>query len=237
MFEIFSLALNRHRSLEHYRAMQEYIAGRAIEELEARGVDFSCSDVLELASGAGGYSKPYAERAKSFLASDLNPHTVFSEQGIPFAKFNVNEPFPLDTDSFDLICCSSLIEHIARPRDMLLECKRALRPNGILYLTFPPFFSVAMVGGHSFKPFHFLGERVALAIHNWRRGTRIESYGTAWGNYGMYPLTISRVAALVGDCGFTIVDTYTRMSPVNTAKLPWILKDLATWHVCYLARA
>ncbi len=237
MFEIIPLALNRKRSPEHYRAMQEYIARRTLEELAARGVDLSRCHVVELAAGAGGYSRTLRDSARSFLATDLHPNPYFEEQGIPFIAFDATREFPLDAGSVDFIYTSSLIEHLAEPENLLRECKRVLRRDGLLYLTFPPFYSLSLVGGHMFKPFHLFGERFALRAYNILHGTAIESYAAAWQGYGLEPLTISDVAGLIRAGGFEIVDVYTRMSPVNTAKLPWILKDLLTWHACFLARA
>ena len=148
MFEIESLARNRHRSADHYRAMQEYIAAGAIRELESRGIDLAQCDVLELGAGAGGYSAVLKPRARSFLAADLNTSPFFEEQGIPFASFSAMDRFPLDSRTFDLIYCSSLIEHVPDPSILVSECRRVLRPQGRLYLSFPPFYSLAMIGGH-----------------------------------------------------------------------------------------
>lgn len=236
MFEIVRLARNRSRSRDNYRAMQEYIASRAIDELEERGVDLADCKVLELAAGFGGYSIVLNRKAKCFLANDLSHDRFFEENGIPFLQFDVMKEFPLETESFDLIFCSSLIEHLPDPNPFLRECRRVLRPQGMLYLSFPPFYSLAMIGGHGFQPFHFLGEGLALRMHNWTRNAKVESYATVWGNWGLYPLTIGKVTGLIARNGFQIFDIYSRMSPINTARLPWILKDLATWHVCYLAR-
>lgn len=237
MFEIVPLAMKRKRSTEHYRVMQEYIAKSSVEELMARGVDLSRLDVVELAAGAGGYSRTLRDNSKSFLATDLHRNPFFEEQAIPFMSFNAMEKFPLDEGSVDLIYSSSLIEHVAKPENLLRESKRVLRKDGLLYLSFPPFYSLSLVGGHTFKPFHFLGERFALKSYNFLHGTDIKSYATAWEGYGLFPLKISDVELMIRASGFDIVDIYTRMSPVNTAKFPGIMKDLLTWHVCYLARA
>ena len=237
MLEIIPLAINRKRSPKHYREMQEYIAKSSVDELMARGVDLSQLDVVELAAGTGGYSKTLWESSKSFMATDLHPNPFFEEQTIPFMLFNATEEFPMDEGSVDLIYTSSLIEHLAKPENLLQECKRVLREDGLLYLSFPPFYSLSLVGGHTFKPYHFLGERFALGMYNFLHGTEIKSYAKAWEGYGMFPLKISDVEHMIRASGFDIVDIYTRMSPVNTAKFPGVMKDLLTWHVCYLARA
>jgi SAM-dependent methyltransferase len=235
MFELLRLARQRHRSNDNYRAMQSYIARKTLLELEQRNIDLANCEALELGAGRGGYSIVLHEKFKSFLANDLNPDPFFEQRGIPFLAFDVTKPFPLESESFDLIYCSSLIEHVSDPVNLLRECRRVLRQTGKLYLSFPPFYSLAMVGAHGFQPFHFLGEKVAIAAHNWRRGGDLVDYATAGGNFGLYPLTIADVARFLRMAGFEVTDTYTRMISVNTATLPWIFKDLATWHVCFLA--
>jgi len=217
--------------------MQAYIARKSVGELMVRGVDLSTRHVVELAAGAGGYSTTLWESSKSFLATDLHPNPYFEQRGIPFMQFDATGPFPLDSGSVHLIYTSSLIEHVARPLSLLRECKRVLCKDGVLYLSFPPFYSLSLVGGHQFKPFHLLGERFAIAMYNLLHGAEIRSYATAWQGYGLFPLTIAGVAAMIRECGFDVTHVYTRLSPVNTARLPGFLKDLATWHVCYIARA
>lgn len=236
MLEIARLARARHRSAGHYRAMQAHIAARSLGELARRGIDLAACDVLELAAGEGGYAEVLHRAAGSYLASDLGGQPFFRQAGIPFAVFDVMRPFPLGDGSFDLIYCSSLVEHVPDPARLLAECRRVLRPDGWLYLSFPPFYSLALVGGHGFKPYHLLGERLALRIYNRRHGTGYQSYAEVGNNLSLYPRTIAEVAGCIRAAGFELVDTYTRMSALNTARLPGVLKDLATWHVCYLAR-
>ena len=115
MLEFLKLVRKRRRSAEDYRAMQEYIAERTVEKLENRGVVPGECAVLELAAGPGGYSKVLNHEAKTFLANDLNPDPFFTAQGIPFMAFDVMKPFPLSSGSFDLVYCSSLIEHVPEP--------------------------------------------------------------------------------------------------------------------------
>ena len=103
-------------------------------------------------------------------------------------------------------------------------------------MSFPPFYSLAMVGGHHIKPFHFLGEHLGLFLHNKLRNANIASYASCCGAFGLYPLTIASVGRMIGEAGFRVSSVYPRMLPINTCRLPGILKDLATWHACFLAR-
>lgn len=236
MLKLVKLGFRRFRSQDDYRAMQRYIAEATIAELKVRGVDFSKSAVLELGAGRGGYSLPLHRESKSFVASDLEKDEFFDRTDVHFEHVDVLRPFPFRSGSFDLIYCSSLIEHIADRTTLLTESRRVLRPEGTLFLSYPPFFSLAMVGGHQFKPFHFLGERAAVRLTNLFRRSNFRDYAYCFGNFGLYPLRIDQVKHLILESGFEILDIYTRMSAINTARWPGILKDLSTWHVCYLAR-
>lgn len=236
MFKLIKLGLNRTKSQDDYRSMQSYIAEATIKELENRGVNFAQSHVLELGSGKGGYSIPFSQKARKFIASDLYKDAVYDDLEIPFVEIDVLKKFSLESNQIDLIYCSSLIEHLANPESLLSECFRVLKPNGTLFLSFPPFYSLSMVGGHNFKPFHFLGERLAIRLTNFIRKSNIQNYDTCYGTYGLHPLKIDQVKKLIFNAGFSNVNSYTRMSAINTTRLPWILKDLLTWHVCYLAQ-
>lgn len=236
MLEIVKLAHRRTRSPADYRKMQEYIAEHAVGELEKRGVHFGDCDVLETGAGKGGYSKILHPKAKSFLANDLVRDPFFDENSVPFKAFDLVKEFPLEPASFDLIYSSSVVEHVPDPGRYLRECHRVLRDNGTLYLSFPPFYTLAMIGAHGYQPFHYLGEQVAVYMYNLRRRANVRCYAETWEACGLYPLTIAGVSKLLADSGFSVSDTYTRMCPINTTRLPGPLKDLFTWHVCFLAR-
>ena len=166
----------------------------------------------------------------------MQKDTWVEDLGRPFKPVDVLEPFPFEDNEFDVLYCSSVIEHVSDPANLLKESWRVLKPGGVLFLSFPPFYSLALIGGHQFKPFHFLGERLAVRLTNLIYGSDYQDYASSFGTFGLYPLTIDRVKHLVISNQFKILDTFTRMSPVNTCRLPGILKDLMTWHVCYLSQ-
>lgn len=230
-------ARRRNRSETDYRAMQELIAEGTVEDLRGRGVELDRRRVLELAAGKGGYSGVFARHAASFVASDIHRSEVFDHelQHVDWRHVDVTEPFPFGDGEFGFIHCSSLVEHL-EDRDILFrEFARVLAADGFGLISFPPWWSLSLVGGHTFKPFHLLGERIAIWAWNLRNRDNVETYRSAYGpGDGLYPLTISNLVREIESCGLRVVDTYTRMSRANTTRLPGVLADLFTWHACIL---
>jgi SAM-dependent methyltransferase len=122
---------------------------------------------------------------------------------------------PFAAGTFDLVYCASLLEHLPDRTRLFEEAKRVLRPGGRALFSFPPFWSITLVGGHQHKPWHLLG------VGEWERT-------------GLYPLTTRRVEAELQNAGWQLVDKWARMWPANTLRLPWMLADWLTWHACYL---
>lgn len=57
---------------------------------------------------------------------------------IPLVLFDVEEPFPFEDESFDLVVAGEIFEHLVRqPWMMLSESSRVLRPGGRLVLSTP----------------------------------------------------------------------------------------------------
>ena len=70
-----------------------------------------------------------AELAASTAIESVRPNLADAAR-LPFAD-----------NSFDVIISINVFEHIDDPYTTLLECKRVLRPDGLMFLHFPPFFS------------------------------------------------------------------------------------------------
>jgi len=235
MLDTIALAARRHRSPGDYRRFQTKLAQHSVAQLRRLGLDFSTMRVLELGSGGGGYSVVLAEHCPFLVAADLHGSPFYVASSISFVQMNASGQFPFRDSSFDLVYCSSLIEHLSDPSIMLRQCLRVLRPGGIMYVSFPPFYSLWLVGGHQFKPFHLFGERAAIAATNSIRHTSYRSYANAYGDFGLVPLRIRDVSHLLREAGFCVDRVFTRLSNVNTASFPGVLADLFTWHACFLA--
>ncbi|PWT75181.1 MAG: hypothetical protein C5B60_05700 [Chloroflexi bacterium] len=105
-------------------------------------------DVLDFGCGYGGRTVRYKELgARSVTGTEIVPEMVIEAQ--EFARLKgadirvlltpEDQPVPLPDDSFDVICCYDVLEHVRSPKRAISECWRLLKPGGVLYAVFPPF--------------------------------------------------------------------------------------------------
>lgn len=179
--------------------------------------------MLDLGCGNGGYSHAMLSAGAHVVSVDMRQ----SQIALPAFVTGNAIRLPFASSSFPLIFCASLIEHVPDPVQLLAEIRRVLTLDGLVYLSFPPFYSP--VGGHQFKPYHLLGERWALRLSK----CKASSYATCYGDWGLYPLTIRRARQLAAKVGLRIRHESTRFFPINVASLPG-LGEFLTWHVQFI---
>lgn len=240
--KLFSLAKNRKLTQEDYCKFQYFQGELLLRYLNDLNVIINGAKVLDLACGLGGYTMALENAGGKVIGLDLNPPP--STNKINFVNGDaIHSPFK--PGSFDLVICASLMEHVPNPRKLLEELLRLVSSNGKIYLSFPPFYSIN--GGHQFAPFHYLGEKNAVKLSRKREQLShkkwymdvfpqsLTSYHTAYGNWGLYPLTIKSVKELLGDFPVQILDRSTRWIPIDFSGIP-ILGELITWHVQFLIK-
>jgi SAM-dependent methyltransferase len=115
--------------------------------------------VLEVGPGSGIYLPLLADLADTVVASDIE--VAFLERARAIAAGRSNIEVVLDDmvdsgfadESFDLVLCSEVIEHIADPAGALASMRRILRPGGRLVLSTPHRFSpLELAGRVAFLP-------------------------------------------------------------------------------------
>jgi SAM-dependent methyltransferase len=105
-------------------------------------------DVLDLGCGYGGRTVRYREAgATRVVGMEVGVRMVqearqFAAQRGVAAEFvlGCGECLPFADASFDAICSYDVFEHVENLEACLRECMRVLRPRGILYAVFPPFY-------------------------------------------------------------------------------------------------
>jgi SAM-dependent methyltransferase len=162
--EFLILALNRivpmvptHRSLD--LAKQDVDDYQRWEYLEVKRLyrdfghhwDLCDKYVLDVGCGLGGKPLFYAEQgAASVIAVDIRLDSA--QAALELARERGRDDMihvfvadgtclPFASGEFDIIISINVFEHVHDPLAMLAECKRVLRPDGLILLHFPPFYS------------------------------------------------------------------------------------------------
>jgi SAM-dependent methyltransferase len=122
---------------------------------------------------------------------DISPRAIAlarqaaEQEGLDGLEFIVtdgaNLPFP--NDSFDVVICSEILEHVPDLDAVLAEIARVLVKGGRLYATMPNSLSDV------WQPFHALCRRVDLVEGHLRRMTRTE-FIAALQRHGLQPTRV-----------------------------------------------
>lgn len=91
--------------------------------------------VLDIPTGSGAFTKRLRAAGYEVAASDIVSHPALPPD--LFHQADMNEPLPFADASFDAVVSIEGIEHIQRPFDFIRECRRVLRPGGVLVLSTP----------------------------------------------------------------------------------------------------
>jgi SAM-dependent methyltransferase len=238
--EFIFQARRRILSEADYFSFEKFQGSLLVRYLHSRGVPLKDIRALDIGCGFGGYTTALQEAGSRAVGLDLDSVRI---SGLSAKVTGDAQLTPFPAKCFSLVVCSSLIEHIPEPLQLLREIDRILTPGGYLYLSFPPFYSPA--GGHQFAPFHYLGERLALSIFMRRKkfvnrkwverylSFSPTSYDTSFGTWGLYRRTISWARKEIKKFNWDLIECSTRFSPINPAPLP-VLGEFLTWHVQFL---
>lgn len=108
-------------------------------------------EVLDVGCGLGGKLVFYVEEgASKVVGVDLRPFSAISalqlaseqdSDGVIRIAIADGAKLPFADETFDVVISVNVLEHVVDPLSVLIECQRVLRPNGRIYLYFPPFYS------------------------------------------------------------------------------------------------
>jgi SAM-dependent methyltransferase len=226
---LWRLARRRFFTDADYKAFQRFQGEMLIAFFESKGISLPGQQVLDVGCGSGGYSQLFVQAGAELVSLDVELHPALAPQLRRRLVLGDAQSLPLEDEQFDFVFCASLIEHVLDPGKLARELYRVLRSGGRCYVGFPPFYSPA--GGHQFKPYHLLGERAAVAL----ACKRTDSYASAGGSWGLYPLSIRQARQHLSQAGFTIDDISTKFLSINFARVP-LLGEVLTWYVQFLVR-
>ena len=102
-------------------------------------------DILTYGDGIGCDSLYFTQAGHRVIYCDLGElskqfaHTLFSAAGLPFEP--ASDLSALPAESFDVIVCLDVLEHVPDPSSLIEQLVRCLRPGGLLIAS-APFFAI-----------------------------------------------------------------------------------------------
>ncbi|MEJ5287396.1 MAG: hypothetical protein CH6_1787 [Candidatus Kapaibacterium sp.] len=146
-----------------YKLSKEYI----IPYLKGLGFEPKDKSICEIGSAEGGVLFAFAENGAGYcLATDIVQtrldagEKIANEFGLPleFRYHNIiADEIPNEwQNKFDLILLRDVIEHLEQPEIALKKIKQMLKIGGLLYVTFPPYYSP--FGGHQHQVQNFFSK-------------------------------------------------------------------------------
>ena len=103
----------------------------------------SSKAICEVGCGNANFLKHYPEWAEKYTGLDFSEIILRKNSekypAATFLSFKQANQFPVPEKQFDLVFSVFVLEHVTRPATFLDECKRILKPGGVLVILCPDF--------------------------------------------------------------------------------------------------
>ncbi len=164
----------------------------AIGWIEESGVHLGrATRALDLGCGHGVFGAELAKRGCQVVFADEDNYLEPEVAAAHFTRINIDHDGLTRLGTYDLVVCSNVYEHLAKPTAFLESMAQLLNPGGALYLSWTNWLSPW--GGHEFSPFHYLGPRWGPSLYDRWVGKRRKH--TPYHN--LFPTYIGRTLRLI----------------------------------------
>ena len=146
-----SLGMRQRAVGGRFESAQQYVAERVANIEDYRKVfgslcSFEGKTVMELGCNHGYLLHAFLQDATfTAIGADIDPKALDKGRRLygDQIRFVQTTPatVPIADASIDVIYCIDTVEHLSRPKEMLLDCYRALRPGGVLLVHWHPWLS------------------------------------------------------------------------------------------------
>lgn len=157
-----------------------------------------------------GYQTKWLE-TKGYQVTSIDQEKIYEQCQI----VDINHGLPFEDNSFDLLWCSEVIEHLLKPAKTIQEFERVLKPDGKMILTTPNSYFILM------KILHLFGlspQKLQNADHKQFFYLKdIQQLFPEAKIYGFFPYFLCRfkITGLVGLLSPTFVIEKNKKSTIN----------------------
>ena len=117
---------------------ERYQAGKATFDYLSRHLGIRELRILEVGCGSGSILKYFHDKGASVKGIDLSlEYLEYGKKRYGLNLENTNLFDLPDSQEFDLVIYSDVLEHILNPKEHLFKIKKLLKPNGQLYIRVP----------------------------------------------------------------------------------------------------
>jgi SAM-dependent methyltransferase len=220
-------------AFRHRRDPLDYgrtIAALTLRYLESLGVPTGRGRWLDVGTGTGTLPEAILAAGGRAVALDVSDHRSNGAARTPFVRGS-GDRLPFRDSAFDGVLSSNVLEHVPDPWAMIDELLRVSRPGGFVYLSWTNWFSP--FGGHDWSPFHYLGPRVGLRVHQALTGRPpIQVPGRT-----LFKVHVGQIVRGLRRKGIPVLDVAPRYWPSLRflARIP-VLREVALWNCVVLLR-
>jgi SAM-dependent methyltransferase len=152
----------RHRDDAEFYRLQ---ADDAVRWLRTSGVAIGPGiTALDVGCGHGVFGGLLRAAGCAVTFADEQNYLLPEHRSSPFLPINLDTEPVAGLGRYDLVVCSNVLEHLARPVEFLRSAEQLLTDHGHLYLSWTNWLSPW--GGHEFSPWHYLGKELGPAIYD-----------------------------------------------------------------------
>ncbi len=144
------------------------IASDAVEQI-GRHLRLAGARILDVGGGAGYFTAAFREAGADCFVVEPD-RTELSWRGTRPSGAVIGDGYrvPFRPGAVDLVLSSNVLEHVARPFEMIDELGRLARPGGLVWISFTNWYGPW--GGHEMSPWHYLGAGYAERRYERRYG-------------------------------------------------------------------
>lgn len=203
----------KHKDDAYFYQLQ---ADDAVRWIEAAGVQLGpATRVLDLGCGHGVFGSRLTLRGCSVTFADERNYLLPELAGAPFRTINLDKDEIAGLGEYDLVVCSNVFEHLAKPDRFLDSVHKILAPRGKLYLSWTNWLSPW--GGHDWSPLHYLGPRNGQWLYD--KLLKRSRNHTIYQN--LFPTYISRTLSQIRQSPHL---TILRAAPRYYTELAWLIR-------------